>query len=151
MKVVGVLHKPKGTTNLLNKPCFVLNIFHVSFFWIHTWWYLDFKFSLEKKVAPRIWSIKSSILGRGYLFLIVILFKAQNSTHICHVPSFLDTNIKSEPRCDILGQIASCSNKSFTCLLISSLVTEEVMYNPLLSNTTLEIKWMPCWIGFFAG
>jgi hypothetical protein len=77
MKVAGAFVKPKGMTNHSKRPYLDLKVvFHTSVGSMGTWWYPDFRSILLKNFSPLSWSRRSSILGMGFWFLIVIFFKA---------------------------------------------------------------------------
>jgi hypothetical protein len=78
MKVAGAFVKPKGMTNHSKRPFVDLKVFfHTLVGLMGTWWYLDFRSIFLKNFTPLSWSRRSSILGIGYRFLTVILFKAR--------------------------------------------------------------------------
>ena len=78
MKVAGALVSPKLSTKNSKCPYRVLKaIFGSSLFAILTQRYPDRKSILLKTLTPNIRSSNSSIRGKGYLFFILILFKAR--------------------------------------------------------------------------
>jgi hypothetical protein len=77
MKVASAFVKPKGMTNHSKRPYLDLKVvFHTLVGYMETWWYPDFRSILLNNFSPFSWSRRSSILGIGYRFLTVILFKA---------------------------------------------------------------------------
>jgi len=120
MNVLGALVKPKGMTNHSYNPNLVLKeFFHSSPSLILIWLYPLFKFILENMVAPCNSSIKSSNLGIGCLYLMIMLLIAQQYMHILHVPSFLGTRITGIAQGLMLCCTYPFSNNSFTCFWIS--------------------------------
>jgi hypothetical protein len=58
---------------------------------IRIWWYPLRKSILEKTIEPLNSSSMSSNLGIGYLYRIMMLLMALQSTHMRQVPSFFGT------------------------------------------------------------
>ena len=73
------------------------------------------KIKQRKLIDPYNSSNKSSNLGMGCLYLMVILFIARQSVHILHVPSFLGTRMTDIAH----GLMLSCTHplaiKPSTC------------------------------------
>jgi len=120
MNVLGALVKPKGMTNHSYNPNLVLiEVFDSSPSLILIWLCQLFKSILENMVSPCNSSIKSSNLGMGCLYLMVMLLIALQCMHILHVPSFLGTRITSIAQELMLCCTHLFSNNSFTCFWIS--------------------------------
>ena len=107
IKVLGAFDKPNGMTSHSCNPSFFLN--------------LVFNSILENYLAPFTKSSKSSILGNGNLYLIVILLMALESLHILQVPSFFGIKNISTKHGLRIYMISPLSNNSFTWFLISPL------------------------------
>ena len=72
---------------------------HINHIWFHSspsfiliWWYPLLRSTLLNHCDRDNSSNMCSILGIGYLYLMVMLFTLLLSMHILHVPSFLGTN-----------------------------------------------------------
>jgi hypothetical protein len=80
---------------------------------------------------PFIWSKRSSIYGRGYLFLFVTSFKEWQSTHICCVLSFFSMNNMGAPQGDKLGQMNPFDCSSAICFFSSASSFTGILYSLL--------------------
>jgi len=78
MKVAGAFVSPKGRTQNSKCPYHVWKaVFRISSSLIQIWWYPEWRSRELKTVAPWSQSRRSSMQGKGYLFLTVILLRAQ--------------------------------------------------------------------------
>jgi hypothetical protein len=104
-----------------------------------------------KYLACFNWSIKSSIMGRGYQFLSVNLFKDMWSIHIFEVPSFLGTMMIGDPQCMMLGRITHYSRSCCNCLFTSSTSKIGFLYNPIFGNGELDNNFVSCSTSLLGG
>lgn len=78
IKAARALVNPKGNTkNSLDLYLVQKGNLGMSLAFIFNWCYLDIKSIFERTLSPFNWSNKSSILGKGYLFLTITLLSSQ--------------------------------------------------------------------------
>jgi hypothetical protein len=81
----------------------------------------------------------------------VMLFMAQQSTHMREVPSFLGTKITGTAQGLRLSRTYPLSNNCWTCHLISFISSRLVLYAAQLGNDTPGIKSIGCSIPLKGG
>ena len=151
MKVLGAFVKLNGMTSHSYSPSFILNVvFYSSPSLIQIWWYPLFKSIFEKNFAPLKQSIKSSILGNGNLYLMVILLISLESIHILQPLSFFGLSTVGTTHGLKLSRINPLSIKSWTYLLTSSFSCGINLYTDLFGKLALGIRsiwWLILLIG----
>jgi len=93
----------------------------------------------------------SSILGVGYLYLIVILFIALLSTHICWLPSLLGTNRAGTAQGFKDSHTSPFDVSSYTCLWIPMVSLGFILYVGLFGRTEPWIRSIGHWISLLGG
>ena len=112
-KVAGEFANPCPSTLNSYCPCGVVNaVLCASSGLILIWKYPEFKSRDVNNFDPPRRSKVSSILGSGYRFLIVILFRALQSHTTRCPPAGFATNMTGAPKGELLGAMNSFSSKS---------------------------------------
>ena len=140
--VAGELHNPKYMTVGSNRPHSVMKAaFHSSPSLIRTLLKPHRRSIFVKYLAPCSLAIKSSILGNGNLYLILILLMALESVHILQPPSFFGLSTVGTAQGLRVSLINPLSSNSCTCFLTSSFSAGVILYAALLGRLATGIKY----------
>jgi hypothetical protein len=104
-----------------------------------------------KYLACCSWYNRSSILGREYQFVSVILFNSLYSIHILEVSSFLGKIMMGDPQDEALDQIMPCSKHYCNYFFTAFASRLDFLYNSIFSKGESGNNWIMCSTFLFGG